>query len=110
MSVKVQDNTNKVIVDTQRSGSLALRYMLDDIQTLSNPKTPRKEGFLRKNVLKQVMGLTAKIIWGQRYASILETKQFVNYTTPGTGPHYAENAVRTLQRSPENAMRKARLI
>lgn len=110
MSVRIQDNTTKVILETDRNASLALRYMLEDLHSLSIPKTPKDKGLLRGNVLKTVSGLRGTIVWGQKYASRLETKQFRNYTTPGTGPHYAETSAKAIAKSPENAMRKARLI
>lgn len=110
MSVKIKDNTNMIILSTQRKAGLALRYMLEDIHSIANPKTPRDKGYLRRNVLKSVVGLSGQIKWGQKYASRLETKKFVNYTTSGTGPHYASTSVRTVAKSPQEAMRKARLI
>lgn len=110
MSVKITDNTTKIILGIDRQASLAIRYMLDDVQTLSNPKTPRQFGGLRRNVLKSVIGLKGKITWGQKYASIQETKQFQNYSTSGTGPHYAKSSVSEVAKSPRNAMKKARLI
>lgn len=110
MSVKIKDNTTKIILDTQRSGSLAIRYMLDDMHSLANPKTPMDKGQLRRNVLKSVQGLRGSIKWGAKYASILENKKFVNYTTAGTGPHFAENSVKAIAKNPVNAMKKARLI
>lgn len=110
MSAKIKDNTNMIILDTQRKGALALRYMLEDIHSIANPKTPKDKGLLRANVIKQVLGLKGSIKWGQKYANRLETKKFINYTTSGTGPHYAETSVKTVAGSPEAAFRKARLI
>jgi hypothetical protein len=110
MSVRIVDNTAKIVLATQRQASLAVRFMLDDVHSLSEPKTPKDTGQLRRNVRKSVIGLTGKIIWGAQYASILENKQFSNYTTAGTGPNYARNAVTSVSKSPANAMRKARLI
>jgi len=110
MSVRVKDYTNRVILDTSRKSSLALRFMTDSIQDASLPKTPKDKGNLRQNVLKTVIGLRGTIKWGQKYASILENKQFANYTTAGTGPHYAENAVMKVVRNPSESFRKAGLI
>lgn len=110
MSVSVKDNTPKVIASIERSANLAIRYMLEDIHEISDPITPKKEGNLRANVKKTVQGKSGQIRWGQRYAKKMETIQFRNYTTAGTGPHYAERAVRSASKSPRNAMIKARLI
>lgn len=110
MSVSIKDNTNKILLDTSRKSALALRFMLDDIHELAEPRTPKQFGNLRRNVLKQVIGLTGKITWGQEYAIYQERKQFSNYTTAGTGPHFAENSVKQATKSPTGAMRKAGLI
>ncbi len=93
MRVKVEDYTPKVFADKQQKANLALRLITSAIVNEATPKTPKDEGDLRLNVLKQVLGSKARITWRQPYAQIQEEKQFKNYTTPGTGPHYAENAV-----------------
>lgn len=110
MSAKIKDNTAKVILEVQRNSSLAIRYMLDDIHSLAEPVTPKKAGMLRNNVLKTVNGLRGTIKWGQKYANILETKKFINYTTSGTGPNFARKSVTAVAKSPQGAMKKARLI
>lgn len=111
MSVKIKDNTTLIVLQTARNSSLALRYLTDEIQTIAEPKTPKNKGDLRRNVLKTVTGLSAKIKWAQKYASRQEGgKGIRNYTTSGTGPHYAENAVKRVTNSPQGAFRKARLI
>lgn len=110
MSVKVQDNTGKIKLDIKRKSSLALRFMMDDIQDISEPKTPRDRGYLRRNVQAQVLGLTGKITWGQRYAVYQENKQFRNYTTAGTGPHFARDSVQQIAKNPRSAMKRAGLI
>lgn len=110
MSVRVTDNTARIITDTSLGANLALRFMLDDIDRIANPKTPKKEGDLRSGITKTVLGLKGKIAWNKSYAAIQENNQFVNYTTPGTGPHFAENAVKKVLSDSESYFRKARLI
>lgn len=110
MSVKVQDFTNQIIIDVMRASSLSLRFMTDEIQALANPRTPKDKGDLRRNILKTVSGLNGQIKWAQKYASIQEGRKFARYTTSGTGPHYAENAVIAVTRSPQAVFKKARLI
>ena len=110
MSVKFNDNTAKIIFDTNQGVSLALRFMLDGIDQKSFPKTPKDKGNLRKDILKQVLGKKATIIWLKNYAVYQETKQFKNYTTPGTGPGFAEDAVRDAVRNSQYFLKKARLI
>lgn len=110
MSVSIKDNTATIVLQTARNASLGLRYLTDEIQTIAEPKTPKNKGDLRRNVLKTVIGLSAKIKWAQKYASIQEGKKFQRYTTSGTGPHFAETAVERATKSPHGAFKKARLI
>ncbi|RDH76345.1 hypothetical protein DVS77_21565 [Mycolicibacterium moriokaense] len=107
MSVRSVDNTPIFLSNTRRKASTALRFMLDAIDTESTPHTPKKTGDLRNRKLKQVLGLTARITWGTNYAGWQETKQFANYTTPGTGPHFAEDAVNKVLDDAPKYFRKA---
>lgn len=110
MLVKITDNTPIIIANTTRSSNLALRFILDDIDRVANPVTPRKRGNLRGDILKTVLGLRGTIIWGKNYAIYQEENQFRNYTTPGTGPHYAENSVKQVADNVNKHFKKARLI
>lgn len=101
MSYRFQSNMLKVDADTKRNISLAVRYTLDDIQKTSKEKTPKRLGDLRKNVVKKVFGTKGSIVWQQKYAAYQEagarkdgTHRVSNYTTPGTGPHFADDAVK----------------
>jgi len=87
---KVTDNTNNVINELTQKASIFLRMMSDEIVNISTPITPKKSGRLRMDVVKQVLGLNGKIMWGKNYGVYQEEKQFKNYTTPGTGPHFAK--------------------
>lgn len=90
----IKDNSASVKQTVNQRGSLFLRAMAETIVMLSTQKTPKKTGRLRMDVVKSVSGLKGKIVWGKNYAIYQEKKQFKNYTTPGTGPHYAENGVK----------------
>lgn len=70
--------------------------MLEEIDKESKPRTPRKIGDLRNRTIKVVQGMKGSIHWKVPYAARQENTQFRNYTTPGTGPHFAENAVRSV--------------
>jgi hypothetical protein len=109
MSLSIEDNTAQVTGSVKTKGSLALRFMLDAIDKAADPHTPRKEGDLRRNKLKQVLGLHAVIQWRQKYAAAQEDKQHINYTTPGTGPHYAENAVKEVVKNAGQYFKRAGL-
>lgn len=87
---KVTDNTNNIINQLSQKASIFLRLMADEIINISTPITPKKSGRLRMDVVKQVLGLKGKVIWGKNYGVYQETKQFKNYTTSGTGPHFAQ--------------------
>lgn len=106
MSVEIRDDTGRVVADGKAKAALALRLMLDDIDRISEPGTPKKLGDLRRNKLKQVLGLHGSIQWRQKYAAKQEDRQARNYTTPGTGPHYAENAVKKVVRNSQTYFRK----
>ena len=110
MSVKVVSNVAKINADSDVSLSLALRFMIDDIQRKSEPFTPKDTGDLRRRIIQQVMGRTASITWDVNYAAYQEDIQYRNYTTAGTGPHFAENAVREVVENAEHYFEKARVI
>lgn len=112
MSVRVSitDNTAKIFFEDTQNAALAIRYMLDAIDFTANPRTPKREGNLRKDILKTVVGTKGSIKWQKNYAYFQEAKQHGRYTTPGTGPHYAENAVRQVVDHADVYFKKARLI
>lgn len=109
MSVNVTDNTAAFESSIETKLPIFLRFMLDAIDRISTPNTPQDVGDLRKNKLKQVLGLHATIQWRQEYAAAQEDRQFRNYTTPGTGPHYAENAVKQVVGEAEPLWKRAGL-
>lgn len=92
--------------------SLALRYMTDGVVERAESKTPKRKNRLRKDILKQVLGLHAQIRWQKKYAAPQEAgvangRPIRNYTTPGTGPHFAENAVKDVVKNAGEYFRKA---
>jgi hypothetical protein len=93
MSVTVIDLSAAFLGQTERTTNLALRIAAEAVQQAADPVTPKRRGNLRRDVLKQVLGLRARIIWAKDYAEIQETKQFAHYTTAGTGPHFAQRAI-----------------
>lgn len=109
MSVRVFDNHPQIRRDAERAASLFLRFFSEETIRRSTPKTPMRHNFLRREILKQVLGLHGAIKWLARYSVFQETKQFQNYTTPGTGPHFAENAVRSAVKDTAAIARKAKL-
>lgn len=108
-SVRVTDNTNQVRNNVIQKASIFLRLAAEEVIRVSTPNTPKKTGRLRADVIRQVLGLSGKVKWGKNYAKFQETKQFKNYTTAGTGPHYAENAVRDVVRKTSDISKRAGL-
>lgn len=101
MSVKVDDNTPRIKSDTKQRVSTFIRLVCDNVVDISTPNTPKDKGNLSRDVLKTVQGLHGEIEWRKTYAQFQErgeradgSHKVKNYTTPGTGPHFAENAVK----------------
>lgn len=109
MSVKIVDHSSKIISDFKVKSSIFLRLIADEIVNIATPKTPKNTGRLRSDILKQVSGTKGKIIWGKNYGIYQETKKFKNYTTPGTGPHFAKDAVGLATKKTGATARKAGL-
>jgi len=135
MSYRINDNTVRILVDKDNNISLAIRLMIEAIHRESSPKTPRKTGSLRANIRKNVTGKRGSIRWGQRYAAAQEVGHmtvkaqrvvttdggetfftlkpgryyFKKYTTPGTGAHFAENAVKKVAGNYRRYFKLARL-
>lgn len=125
MSYKMEDNTTRIISETNQKESLAIRFMLDGVHKNATPNTPKKTGDLRRNVTKEVRGTRGRIKWEQNYAAPQEagvitirksggvvppgTYVFRNYTTPGTGKRFARNAIEKVVRDYRQYFRKAGL-
>ncbi len=110
MSVRFTSNTKRIIVDNEMNIPVALRFIAQDIKNISEPKTPKKLGDLRASTLISVLGKKATIVWNKEYAIYQEEKNFKHYTTPGTGSHFARNAVTQAYNKSEDYFRKARVI
>lgn len=109
MSVRITDNSDQIKATVKQRLSLFLRFVIDDVDRTADPKTPRKTGELRNLKRKQVLGTHGVLAWRRSYAPIQELTQFRNYTTPGTGPHFAKNAVRAVLGRAEQHARRAGL-
>lgn len=109
MSVKITSNTAQVLSEVGNRTGLAIRFMLDEIDREAEHKTPKKHGNLRADKLKIVQGKRGYIAWTKNYAVYQEDlkSRFTNYTTPGTGPNFAKNAVRKVVRNSDLFFKKA---
>lgn len=128
MSVRIQDNTPRLLTNSQRVANLAVRFAADDVLKYARKKTPYSGaiksrggksltggGHLRDDTVVKVNGGKARIRWGKSYAAIQEEgvtwgKKIKNYTTPGTGPNYAENAIKKVDENRSYYIKKASTI
>lgn len=110
MSVTIQDNTSIVKGTIKQRLNLFLRFFAEDVVNTAEPNTPSDTGRMKKDVLKQVLGLSGKIKWNKNYAVFQETKQYKHYTKAGTGPHFAENAIQSTLRNAQSIAKKVGLI
>jgi len=114
MSYIITDNTVHIQTKMKTNLPIALRLMANDVKSEAEPKTPQKTGMLRANVRINAGLKRARIHWGQDYAKYQErgytSGPVRKYTTPGTGAHFAENAVKKVARHAERYMRKARVV
>lgn len=98
--VKIRNNSKTVNRAMNSKCKMASRLILEDIHRTANKTTPYKAGDLREQVSKRIEGSDGVIEWRQPYAAYQErgsradgSHQVRNYTTPGTGPHFAAKAV-----------------
>lgn len=107
MPVKITDNSAQIMFDTQNKISIINRLLIEDIHFRSVPVTPMKTGDLRLKVRKSNEGMSSTISWVAPYATYQESKQYRNYTTAGTGPHFAKKSV---QKAMENINEQVRKV
>lgn len=109
MTVEYKDYTDNIKQRMKARKIAAQRRILDDIYKESLPNTPKKKGWLRRldgsekpDAGREVDKTTgrATITWSLPYASYQErgmrydgSHKVKHYTTPGTGPWFAKNAV-----------------
>lgn len=109
MNIQTEVVFNNKFPEVQRSFRArvanGLNTMANQVISISNPKTPKKSGKLRKNVVKaQPSDYERRVTWRQTYAAVQEAGRrkgvvFRHYTTPGTGPNYAANAAKQVSKN-----------
>ncbi len=114
MAYRTNDNTQRIMRETDNRAGLAIRLMLEAIQRQSTPTTPMRTGNLRADVRKRVSGKSGSIHWGARYAAYQErgytSGRVRRYTTPGTGAHFAERAVTNVKNDSRRYFKMAGLL
>lgn len=112
MRVRYKSRAAVVRAKVRTVGQLAIRQVMDDVHSAASPHTPYRLGQLRSRVRKALVGpMHGRMVWDSHYAEFQErgftTGPVRNYTTGGTGPHFAENAVKE-QATVENLASKIR--
>lgn len=119
MSVKVTDNTPRVITQQQQGTRVFLRMAAEEIVRVARPKTPKLKGNLRSDVnIIPKGGTSIEVVWNKEYAQYQERGKrrdgshvVRRYTTGGTGPHFAENAVKeVVKKTSEINIKATRLM
>ncbi len=110
MSVKVVNNVPLVINNFTVKANIFLRIAAEAVEKSAFPNTPKDTGDLRNSVVKSVLGLKGVIKWRQQHAIYQETKQFSTYTTSGTGPHFAKNAIKDVSNRTSEIAKRAGLV
>lgn len=112
--VVITDNTPRIISEKENAASLAVRFAIEDIHRKSTAGTPKRTGALRADIRKRVTGTKGRIQWGRHYAEYQErgytSGPVKRYTTPGTGPRFAETAAREVGSDPKKYFKMAGLV
>ena len=113
MSYKITDNIDLIKSQTTQRSSTFIRLVAENILDIAKPNTPKKLGNLSRDVLRRVQRLHGEIEWRKAYAQYQErvaradgSRRVKKYSTPGTGPHFAKNAV---EKAVQNTIILARL-
>lgn len=100
MSVVYQSNSARTENNISNKLGLMCRLLVEDVYRNSLKTTPMKYGDLRKTVNRRIENNRGIIEWTAPYAAYQERGMRAdgshvvrNYTTPGTGKHYAKDAV-----------------
>lgn len=112
MPTRIVNNVARLKVKLDNNAGVALRLALEDIHRIATPVTPMDTGNLRQQIQKQIeSNKQGYIQWNANYALYQENppRKF-NYTTPGTGPHFAEKAVKHVAENFSDYMRRAKVI
>lgn len=98
MSVKVIDNHPMISSRTQAKIPVFIRSFAEAVLVSSRPRTPYKEGNLRRQTRIEVLGNKGRLKWLVDYASFQErgytSGPVRRYTTAGTGKNFAIDAVK----------------
>jgi hypothetical protein len=83
-----------------RSAALLPRKFVEQYKRNVLPLTPKRSGALRRSIVTRASGYQAEIAWRLPYAvdqdagiDSITGRVYRNYTTPGTGPHFKDQAM-----------------
>lgn len=102
MKVRITNNLDRFTYEMEERLAGAFEQMAEDTKRYSQMKVPKDTGALRETAEVEKLSRFRFRVWYDRYndlgyAEVQETNQFVNYTKPGTGPHYLENAAKRIE-------------
>ena len=90
----VKDNLPKFTVKLKDTLELTLKELARDTLIRARDKTPKNKGALRADsYVKRLSQLSWRVGYNKDYAYKMETVEFKNYTTAGTGAHYLGDAL-----------------
>lgn len=99
--MRIVSNRAELVAMMSNRAIYANSLWAHDIKRSSLAQTPLKSHQLRASIKTPAQGTKQRIIWDQPYAQYQErgmrydgTHQIKNYTTAGTGPWFAKNAVK----------------
>lgn len=117
MSYQIKDNIPALVIKTKANAVAFLRIACDVLVETAEPRTPKDKGNLRRDTLKQVLGLKGQVRWRKEYAAYQErgrrfdgTHKVRKYSTPGTGSHFAEDAAKKIPKKTHEIAVRAGLI
>lgn len=94
------DHTADAELLITRSATELPRMFVEQFKKNVIPLTPMRSGALRRSIVTQVIGYEANIAWRLPYAIDQDAgvdqktgRVYKKYTTPGTGPHFKDQAL-----------------
>ena len=113
--VTITDKADEVATIFDSRADRAMGLMVRAVKSEAKLNTPADTGQLRRNVsTKRIAFRKHEAKWEKEYASVQEAgvikgTRISNYTTPGTGPGFAERAAKKVVNDGRRYMKQAGL-
>lgn len=113
--VTIEDNSGRFITASTQLLDTALERMSFDVKQIATIRVPFKDNGLQKSADNKRLGLLKhRVVFDKEYAAYQEnarrkdgSRKVRKYTTPGTGPHYLENAAAQVTKDGINYLKQA---